>query len=155
MRNLEKSTNSLLNWFKENHMKAITDKSITQRVLIKAVQLRLNISVLKVAQKKLLWVKFDCNLSFENQITLPCKKASKRLHTLSKISHQIDLNERRNLKKTFYYLSIQLFALICIFYSRSVNNQINRIHQRALTLVYQNNLSFYEFLDLDNSLSLV
>ena len=32
----------------------------------------------------------------------------------------------------------------------NLNNKINRIHERALRLVYQNNLSFSELLDLDN-----
>ena len=41
--NLEKSTNSLLNWFRENHMKANADK---------CHHLRLKILVLKIATKK-------------------------------------------------------------------------------------------------------
>ena len=38
-----------------------------------------------------------------------------------------------------------------MFHSRSLNNKINRIHERALRLVYQNNLRFSELFDLDNS----
>ena len=41
-----------------------------------------------------------------------------------------------------------------ICHSRSLNNKINRIHERALRLVYQNNLSFSELLDLDNSVTM-
>ena len=37
--------------------------------------------------------------------------------------------------------------------SRNINNKINRTHERALRLVYQNNLSFSELLDLDNSVT--
>ena len=40
-----------------------------------------------------------------------------------------------------------------MFHSRSLNNKINWIHERALRLVYQNNLSFSELLDLDNSVT--
>ena len=40
-----------------------------------------------------------------------------------------------------------------MFYRRNLNNKINRIHERALRLVYQNNLSFSELLDLDNSIT--
>ena len=50
----------------------------------------------------------------------------------------MDLNKRR---------------LIWMFHSRNLNNKINRIHERALRLVYQNNLSFSELLDLDNSVT--
>ena len=41
-----------------------------------------------------------------------------------------------------------------MFHSRKLNNKINRIHERALGLVYQNNLSFSELFDLDNSVTL-
>ena len=34
-----------------------------------------------------------------------------------------------------------------------INNKINRIHEQALRLVYQNNLSLSELLDLDNSVT--
>ena len=37
-----------------------------------------------------------------------------------------------------------------MFHSRNLNNKINWIHERALTLVYQNSLSFSELFDLDN-----
>ena len=39
-----------------------------------------------------------------------------------------------------------------MFHNRALNNRINKIHERALRLVYQNkNLSFRELLELDNS----
>ena len=40
-----------------------------------------------------------------------------------------------------------------MFNSRNLNNKINRIHERALGLVYQNKLSFSELLDLDKSVT--
>ena len=40
-----------------------------------------------------------------------------------------------------------------MFHSRNLNNKINQIHEQALRLVYQNNLSFSELLNLDNSLT--
>ena len=40
-----------------------------------------------------------------------------------------------------------------MFHSRNLNNKINRIHERALGLVYQNKLSFSELLDLDKSVT--
>ena len=40
-----------------------------------------------------------------------------------------------------------------MLHSRNLNNKINRIHERALRLVYQNNLSFSVLLDLDNSVT--
>ena len=40
-----------------------------------------------------------------------------------------------------------------MFHSLSLNNIINRIHERAPIEVYQSNLSFSELLDLDNSIT--
>ena len=40
-----------------------------------------------------------------------------------------------------------------MFHSCNLNNKINQIHERALRLVYQNNLSFSELLNLDNSVT--
>ena len=42
-----------------------------------------------------------------------------------------------------------------MFHSRTLNNRINRLHERALRLVYKDfTLSFEELLDLDNSFSI-
>ena len=56
--------------------------------------------------------------------------------------------------KAFITSQFSYGPLIWMFHSRNLNNQINRIHEGALRLVYQNNLSFSELLDLDNSVTL-
>ena len=43
--------------------------------------------------------------------------------------------------------------LMWMFRSRNLNNKFNQIHEQALRLVYQNNLSFSQLLDLDNSVT--
>ena len=55
--------------------------------------------------------------------------------------------------KAFITSQFSYCPLIWMFHSRNLNNKINRIHERALRLVYQNNLSFSELLNLDNSLT--
>ena len=110
-------------------------------------------SIKNSTEEKLLGVKFDSNLSFENDVTSLCKKASQKLHALVRISHYMDLNKRRNLMKAFITSQFSYCPLIWMFHSCSLNNKINRIHERALRLVYQNNLSFSELPDLDNSVT--
>ena len=65
----------------------------------------------------------------------------------------MDLSKRRNLMKAFITSQFSYCPLIWMFHSRNLNNKINRIHEQALRLVYQNNLSFSELLNLDNSLT--
>ena len=108
-------------------------------------------SIKNSTKENLLGVKFDSNPSFENHDTSLCKKTSKKLHAFARISHYMDLNKRRNLMKAFITSQFSYCPLMWMFHSRSLNNKINRIHERTLRLVYQNNLSFSELLDLDNS----
>ena len=152
--NLEKSNNSLLNWFRENHMKANADKCNLLVSSNESCTAKIeDFSIKNSTEEKLLGVKFDSNLSFENHVTSLCKKASQKLHALTRISHYMDLNKRRNLMKAFITSQFSYCPLIWMSHSRSLNNKINRIHERALRLVYQNNLSFSELLDLYNSVT--
>ena len=152
--NLEKSTNSLLNWFRENHMKANADKCALLVSSNESCTAKIeDFSTKNSTGEKLLGVKFDYNLSFENHVTSLCKKASQKLHALARISHYMDLNKRRNLMKAFITSQFSYCPLIWMFHSRSLNNKINGIHERPLRLVYQNNLSISDFLDLDNSVT--
>ena len=110
-------------------------------------------SIKNSTKEKLLLVKFDSNLSFESRVRSLCKKASQKLHAFARISRYMDLNKRRNLMKAFITSQFSYCPLIWIFHSRNLNNKINRIHERALRLVYQSNLSFSELLNLDNSVT--
>ena len=127
------------------HLLVSSDESCTAKIE--------DFSIKNSTEEKLLGVKFDSNLSFEGHVTSLCKKASQKLHALARISHYMDLNKRRNLMKAFITSQFSYCPLIWMFHSRNLNNKINRIHERALRLVYQNNLSFSELLDLDNSVT--
>ena len=84
--NLEKSTNSLLNWFRENHMKANADKCALLVSSNESCTAKIeDFSTKNSTGEKLLGVKFDYNLSFENHVTSLCKKTSQKLHALARI----------------------------------------------------------------------
>ena len=101
-------------------------------------------SIKNSTEEKLLGVKFDSNLSFENHVTYLCKKASQNLHALARIPHYMELNKRRNLMKAFITSQFSYCALIWMFHSCKFNNKINRIDEQAFRLVYENKLSFSE-----------
>ena len=110
-------------------------------------------SIKNNTEEKLLRVKFDSNISFEDHVTSLFKKTSQKLHALARISHYMDLNKRRNLMKAFISLQFSYYPLLRMFHSHNLNNKIYRIHERAFILVYQNNLSFSELLILVNSVT--
>ena len=63
-------------------------------------------------EEKLLKVKLDSNISFVNHVASLCKKASQKLHALSRTSHYTDLNKRRNLIKAFIDFQFSYCSLI-------------------------------------------
>ena len=79
------------------------------------------------------------------------KKASHKLHALARISSFMNKNKLRVLMKAFIESQFGYCPLIWMFHSIKLNN-INRLHERALRLVYKNStLPFNELLTMDNS----
>ena len=88
-----------------------------------------------------------------NQI---CKKASKKIHALSRVCKYMDQNKRRMLMKAFIISQFSYCPLVWMFHSRNTKNRVNKIHERALRLVYDDSpyLSFDELLIKDKSVSI-
>ena len=89
--------------------------------------------------EKLLCIKIDTKLSFENHVSSFCKKASQKLHELARIVNYMDLSKRKSLMKAFVTSQFKYCLLIWMFHIRELNNRVNRIHERVLRLVYQDN----------------
>ena len=57
--------------------------------------------------------------------------------------------------KAFVTSQFNYCPLIWMFHNRTLNNRINKIHERALRLAYQSkNLSFSVLLELDNTVAI-
>ena len=57
--------------------------------------------------------------------------------------------------KAFIISQFNYAPLTWMFHSRTLNNKINRLHERSLRLVYnEDNLTFQELLDLDDSMTI-
>ena len=52
-------------------------------------------------EEKILGVKKDNKLSFENHVSSLCKKASQKFHALARVVNFIDLAKRKSLMKAF------------------------------------------------------
>ena len=57
--------------------------------------------------------------------------------------------------KSFVISQFNYCPLTWMFHNRTLNNKINKLHERALQFVYKDiNLSFQDLLDLDNSMTI-
>ena len=61
------------------HLLVSSDESCTDKIE--------DFSIKNCTEIKLLGIKLNSNLSFQNHVTSLCKKASQKLHALARISH--------------------------------------------------------------------
>ena len=90
---------------------------------------------------ELLGVKIDKNLNFSEHVTKLCKKGSQKLHALARISKHLSKDKLKTLMKTFITSQFNYCPLTWMFHNRTLNNKINKLHERALRLVYDDILS--------------
>ena len=92
---------------------------------------------------------------FNEHVSKLCKKGNQKLHALARVSKYFDKNKLRVIMKTFIQSQFNYCSMVWMFHNRTLNNKINRLHERALRIVYKNaNLTFQELLELDNSVSI-
>ena len=155
-------TEIVLDWFKKNEMKSNSDKchmivaenehrpayvSNTFLYLEKEKQLLQNEECVK-----LLGVWIDDNMTFEKHILTLLKKANQKLHALMRIAKYMSDEKLRILMKTFIESQFNYCPLVWMFHSRKINEKINKLHERALRVVYSDdNLTFEQLLEKDNS----
>ena len=141
----------IFHWFQYNHLKTNPGKC---RLLLSSktpTDVSIGYASIKTSSKAtLLGILIDSELSFDQHISSICSKASKKLHALGRIASFMSFNKRRTLMKAFIESQFNYCPLIWMFHSRTMNNKINRIHERALRLVYSDHVSsFNELLKKD------
>ena len=83
------------------------------------------------------------------------KKGNQKLHALARISKYLSKDKLKIILKTFIISQFNYCPLTWMFHDRTLNNKINRLHERALRLPYDDdNSSFQELLNLDNSMTI-
>ena len=93
--------------------------------------------------EKLLGVITDSDLKFELYVNNLCKKGTQKLNALARISGYMDSSKKRTIMKAFITSHFSYCRLVWMFYSRELNNKINRIHETSLRLVYSDKTSTF------------
>ena len=159
---LEADTFSLLNWFRFNEMQPNQGKchllvsDINHKHYDSKSFIFLEDAFLESEEmSKLLGVNVDKNLKFEEYINLIIKKGKQKLYALMRISKFITQEKIRTLVAAFIESQFNHCPMAWMFHSRTLNNKINKLHERALRLVYKDkSLTFKQLLDKDQSFSI-
>ena len=152
---LEDNTLSAIIWFENNYMKLNQDKCHfltcgTHEHLWVRVG---DVKIWESQSENLLGMIVDKKLSFDVHLRTLCKKVNQKVSALARIVPFLPFPKRHLIMKTFIESQFSYCPLVWMFCSRTMNTKINRIHERALRLVYQDyNSTFEELLSKDNSL---
>ena len=93
-------------------------------------------SIKTSTKETLLGILIDSELSFDQHISSIYSKASKKLYALGRIATFMSSNKRRTLMKAFIESQFNYYPLTWKFHSRTTNNKINRIHERAFSVQF-------------------
>ena len=74
------------------------------------------------------------------------EKAGQKLHALARLSNFMSVDQRKVIMNAFISSQFCYCPLLWMCYSRPVNTKINRIHERALRIVYDDNVSTFSYL---------
>ena len=162
---LKSETEIVLNWFKINEMKSNSEKchlilaenehrpsyiSNSYIYLDKERELLASETCVKLLG---LWI--DNKMTFEEHIKKLITKGNQKLHALMRIAKYMTIEKLRVLMKSFIESQFKYCPLVWMFHSKKIHNRINKLHERALRVVYKNDdkLSFEELLKKDKSFS--
>ena len=134
-------------WFYENHMVLNPGKChyLVLGNISNSDTIDLNGTKLASSSyEKLLGILIDRYLSFDKHIKSLCRKAGQKLNTLARISNYLTHDQKRLLLNSIIKSQFSYCPLIWMFCSRSLNNLINRIHERALRLIHNDHVSTFQ-----------
>ena len=147
LKSLEKNSMLAICWFENNYMKLNTDIC---RLIVsgyKHEQVWANIGkdlIWESNDVKFLGVNIDRDQKFDKHVLKLCSKANQNLSALSRIAKLLSFNKRRTLFKAFVESQFKYFPIVWMFHSRRTNNKTNRLHERALRIVYGDEVSTFD-----------
>ena len=94
-------------------------------------------------------------LKFDIHIETLCKKVGKKLHALAHVVKYMSTKQAQILMESFIMSQFSYCPLIWMCHCRKINNQINKLHEHALRLGFNNkSSSFRELLEKNKSVTI-
>ena len=115
---LQLSVEKLFRWFSDNQMKGNTDKCHLIMSTNNAPERKVGDSLIKTSSyEKLLGVKTDYKLTFNNHLANVCKKANNKLRALARATPYITIEKRELVMNYFFNAQLNYCPLIWMLHS--------------------------------------
>ena len=95
---------------------------------------------------KLLGITIENELKFDDHITKICRKANNKLSALSRLARYLSIKQNKLIYMSFIEAQFKYCPSTWMICSRSCNNKINKLHEKALRLVYDDYESSFDVL---------
>ena len=110
---LEKATDTLFKWFSDNVMKSNADKCHLLFSTNNAINIKIgNIDINNSTCEKLLGVKFDYKLTFDDHTFELCKKASRKIQVLARVTPYMNIAKKPILMDAFFKSQFRYCRLV-------------------------------------------
>ena len=153
---LEEASKSLFTWFDIILTKSNTDKSHLSVSSNEKETIKIGShEIVSTKRYKLFGVHLDNGLSFGYRISEICKKASRKVCALTRVTSGMSLSGKGTLMNAFFNSQFNYYFLIWMCYSLENNNKMNRLHERCLRITCNDKRSsFNALLEKDGSVSI-
>ena len=145
---IEDDMREAMNWYKRNEMVANPDKfQLIFFGLKEYHELCIDIhgNIIKMSDTvKLLGVTIDSKLNFNGHIKTICQKTKNKVRAFSRIARYLDFQKASLLYNSFILTNFNYCPLIWMFCGKTANEEVNRVHKRALRVLLNDFDSTFE-----------
>ena len=114
-----------------------------------------DIIIEKKEEVKILGVTIDEKLSFNSHIKTLCMKVSQKLGALSRMSHCLSKTEKSLIFNSMIKSHFNYCPLWWMFCSWTPNNRINKLHERSLRVIHNDESNdFNTLLEMNNEVTI-
>ena len=97
-------------------------------------------------EEVILGITIDNKLNFDSHIRKMCKKSGQKFNALSRITAFLNKDKKSIIFNAMIKSQFSYCPIIWMFSSRQSNNLINKVHERSLTLIRNDENSSFETL---------
>ena len=152
---LEIDLYNILKWFDSNFMLANPTKFQVMFLGLKKNQnlvLEINGEAIAASKEvKLLGVTIDSKLNFKSHVKALCMKTNRKVSAFARVARYLDLQKAKLLYQSFVASTFKYCPLIWLFCGKTANENIDRVHKRALRVLLDDHESTFEVLLAKNN----
>ena len=136
---LENDLYNTLKWFDSNFMVVNPTKFQVMFLDLKKNQnLVMNINgeaITTSKEVKLLGITIDSKLNFKSHVKALCVKTNRKVSAFARVARYLDLQKVKLLYQSFAASTFKYCPLIWLFCGKTANENIDRVHKRALRVL--------------------